>query len=444
MLMFVAACSGSPVPEVSNPPLGPGAEQRFVAVHGQVRQLAVASAPPLVAIAWTSATATGHDIHVATSADNGRLFAGPARITTASTQPMSADAALNLDAVAGTGPARFVVRWRGGADARAQQQGIGVSSDGSPATVVADAGAAAAPVARCANDGTVEWAWGPAASDVADVNHRLPGQACVAGEVVSVRDPRGWIHVVWIGGAHDAGARHVFYAASTDGRWFSRAQVLDQEDMDDPAEVQIAVDPNDTVVTTWRTGRMPAARIVMRQLIPAHHGTAQLLPVTTIAADGSVDRATLTAVRGGVLVAWRRADEGRTTVAFRLVGLDAVCGPEVSPAATTVTGAPVGVATRARGATLYADNGCATCHGPDGRGNGPIAGTLTPTPRDFRDAASFKAGGDEVSIARTLAEGFNQGGSKMPAFSHLSEQERRSLALFVMSLRDQATERIQP
>jgi mono/diheme cytochrome c family protein len=42
------------------------------------------------------------------------------------------------------------------------------------------------------------------------------------------------------------------------------------------------------------------------------------------------------------------------------------------------------------GRVLYEENGCATCHGPAGHGDGRIAVTLNPRPRDFRDAAAFK------------------------------------------------------
>jgi len=99
---------------------------------------------------------------------------------------------------------------------------------------------------------------------------------------------------------------------------------------------------------------------------------------------------------------------------------------------------------------LYAENGCASCHGPEGRGDGPVAHTLDPRPRDFHDAAAFKRGGEVEAIARTLATGIpveappasgvtgapqrHQQG--IPKFDHLSENERQSLALFVISLHD--------
>ena len=101
------------------------------------------------------------------------------------------------------------------------------------------------------------------------------------------------------------------------------------------------------------------------------------------------------------------------------------------------------------GRSLYAENGCASCHGATGRGDGPTSATLEPKPRDFHDAAAFKNGFDVQAIATTIASGIlvpaphgtgatgaplhhEQG---MPKFPHLSEIERQSLALYVMSLR---------
>lgn len=111
--------------------------------------------------------------------------------------------------------------------------------------------------------------------------------------------------------------------------------------------------------------------------------------------------------------------------------------------------APAPLPTVREGRTLYAENGCASCHGAGGRGDGPTSATLEPKPRDFRDAAAFKNGFDVQAIATTIATGIlvpaphgtgatgaplhhEQG---MPKFPHLSEIERQSLALYVMSLR---------
>jgi high-affinity iron transporter len=92
------------------------------------------------------------------------------------------------------------------------------------------------------------------------------------------------------------------------------------------------------------------------------------------------------------------------------------------------------------GRALYEANGCVSCHGLQGHGDGPVGKTLTPAPRDFRDAGAFKNGTDVAAIARTLAAGLSVNGGQMPRFSHLTEAERRSIALFVISLREQKPE----
>lgn len=108
--------------------------------------------------------------------------------------------------------------------------------------------------------------------------------------------------------------------------------------------------------------------------------------------------------------------------------------------------------TQKEGRMLYAENGCASCHGPEGHGDGSVSQTLDPRPRDFRDVAAFKRGFDVEAIARTLATGIlvdaapasgTTGASShhqqgMPKFDHLSEVERQSLALYVISLHNPA------
>jgi mono/diheme cytochrome c family protein len=96
------------------------------------------------------------------------------------------------------------------------------------------------------------------------------------------------------------------------------------------------------------------------------------------------------------------------------------------------------------GRTLYEANGCVSCHGPLGHGDGTVGKTLTPAPRDFRDAGSFRNGTDVGAIARTLAVGLSVNGGRMPQFGHLTEAERRSIALFVISLRQREREEKKP
>lgn len=93
------------------------------------------------------------------------------------------------------------------------------------------------------------------------------------------------------------------------------------------------------------------------------------------------------------------------------------------------------------GGVLYATNGCAACHGNEGHGDGPLAKTLYPPPRDFRDPAAFKNGLDPDSISTTIATGLRRDGGQMQPYSHLSERERHLIALYVISLRQPADAR---
>ncbi len=90
------------------------------------------------------------------------------------------------------------------------------------------------------------------------------------------------------------------------------------------------------------------------------------------------------------------------------------------------------------GRELYGVAGCASCHGREGRGDGGSAAQLKSKPRDFHDASAFTNGRTVDDIATTIANGLLRNGSQMPGFSHLTERERKSLALFVIALGDQS------
>ncbi|NKB87721.1 MAG: copper chaperone PCu(A)C [Acidobacteria bacterium] len=101
------------------------------------------------------------------------------------------------------------------------------------------------------------------------------------------------------------------------------------------------------------------------------------------------------------------------------------------PGASTAALDPEAVAA---GRDTYLSNGCANCHGEDGSGRGALGAGFDPPPRDYRDPAAYQAGSDIDAIARTVAEGLPAPGGGMPAFRHLSEERRRDLAMFIVSL----------
>ena len=89
----------------------------------------------------------------------------------------------------------------------------------------------------------------------------------------------------------------------------------------------------------------------------------------------------------------------------------------------------------ATGKALFIRNGCAVCHGNAGRGDGPVASSLKPPPRDFRDRASYKKGRGVGAISETIKLGVQK--SAMPAYPHIVPADRRLLALFIMSLQNE-------
>ena len=91
-----------------------------------------------------------------------------------------------------------------------------------------------------------------------------------------------------------------------------------------------------------------------------------------------------------------------------------------------------------RGKALYKKYGCAVCHGRNGHGNGQIARTLNPRPRDFHDPKVYKYGRSVEAVSRTILKGaLNERGMGMPGYPQISEEERRIISIFIVSLQDQ-------
>jgi cytochrome c oxidase cbb3-type subunit 2/cytochrome c oxidase cbb3-type subunit I/II len=84
-----------------------------------------------------------------------------------------------------------------------------------------------------------------------------------------------------------------------------------------------------------------------------------------------------------------------------------------------------------QGLDLYRQN-CTGCHGMDGRGNGPAAAALAPSPTNFHQERATK----EHSL-RVLKEGIP--GTAMPTWrAELSDAQREAVAAYVDSLYERA------
>jgi cytochrome c oxidase cbb3-type subunit 2 len=111
------------------------------------------------------------------------------------------------------------------------------------------------------------------------------------------------------------------------------------------------------------------------------------------------------------------------------------------PRALVVSNRPVDLPSLgARGAGLYRDLGCASCHGDQGRGDGPSASDLKndwgwPIPAaDLTYKWSFRNGYEPEDVYRTMIGGLN--GTPMPSYDDAltDETDRWAMVAYILSL----------
>lgn len=92
--------------------------------------------------------------------------------------------------------------------------------------------------------------------------------------------------------------------------------------------------------------------------------------------------------------------------------------------------APAKVPSLKQGAALYQAQ-CASCHGAQGRGDGPLAAGMTPPPVAFSDRERARER-SIFALHQTITRGVE--GTAMPAFSKLSDDDRWALAFYVSTM----------
>jgi high-affinity iron transporter len=112
---------------------------------------------------------------------------------------------------------------------------------------------------------------------------------------------------------------------------------------------------------------------------------------------------------------------------FALIGVANNLVPK--PAVDGPSGAPLGAAVQTDPAENYAKH-CVMCHGPEGKGDGPAAAAMDPSPTDLTDAEKMGALSDEA-----LLEALSNGKGSMPGYaSMLKAEELKALAEYVRSM----------
>jgi mono/diheme cytochrome c family protein len=84
-----------------------------------------------------------------------------------------------------------------------------------------------------------------------------------------------------------------------------------------------------------------------------------------------------------------------------------------------------------KGRELFKAN-CASCHGDNGKGDGPSAVTMEPKPRNFHSLSAWKNGSKISQMYKTLQEGIPGGG--MAAFNYMLPEDRFALIHFIRTL----------
>jgi len=116
-------------------------------------------------------------------------------------------------------------------------------------------------------------------------------------------------------------------------------------------------------------------------------------------------------------------------------------GPVAAALAFLASAGSVGAedkGTPSAGQTIY-DRDCATCHGPEGKGDGEQATYVTPQPQDFTKGILDKRSDDFLTSVITKGGQAEKLSESMPGFPKLSKSDVQSLVAYIRQLGKRAS-----
>lgn len=184
--------------------------------------------------------------------------------------------------------------------------------------------------------------------------------------------------------------------------------------------------PGSTTGTTASTGSTAATTAPATTAPPSTPEPVATAAASATPAAGAT--AAPTAAATGTPAASASGAEGDFANAEGMAGYEEVKGLTPPPSTPEMV---------ALGKEVYAGAGnCVSCHGADGKGDGPAGAALDPAPRNLHAAAEYKYGAGDHGVFRTIKYGV-EGTGMAPLEGLLTDEQIWQVTAYVRSVQAQ-------
>jgi copper transport protein len=215
----------------------------------------------------------------------------------------------------------------------------------------------------------------------------------------------------------DLGALEALAAAQSDGTYVLDDALLS---LAGPWQLQIVIRRQDAfdARTVFRFAVTPLGAGVHAAITPTHHTGTLLWGSALLLLGGLFVAIGLPLHRRGIPTGRLVMGSGVVCSVVAMAFLGTLQSAGMRPRSLASNPFPPTVASVQEGQRLYAER-CASCHGPSGRGNGPLAAGLRPPPADLVMHAPLHADRD---LFQTIRDGI-AGTAMVPFGGHMPEEE---------------------